>query len=251
MHVARIGLTPLKGCRHRTQDEVLLDATGPRWDRVFCLVEPRTDRCLRTVDHPSLLQAVATWDGTVLSLDVAGDVAVGKPRPTGDVREVDYWGRVVRVERVAGPWSEALSDHLGREVSLAATASGEVVYGGAVSVVTRESLAQLGSEVGAPVDGARFRATFELDGTGAEPAGERHWAGRRMRVGAAEVRVRGRVPRCAVVDLDPATGVRDLAVLRTLARRAPEAGGAPFGVDAEVIQPGWVRTGDPAELLED
>lgn len=251
MHVARVGLTPVKGCRHRTQDEVLLAATGPRWDRVFCLVDPRTDRCLRTVDHPSLLQAVASWDGTALSLDVPGDVLVGEPGPTGDVREVDYWGRAVRVERVAGPWGEALSDHLGREVSLAATAPGEVVYGAAVSVVTRGSLAQLGSEVGAPVDGARFRATLELDRTGGGPAGEEHWAGRRLRVGSAEVRVRGPVSRCAVVDLDPATGVRDLAVLRTLARRAPEAAGAPFGVDAEVTRPGWVRSGDPAELLED
>ena len=113
--------------------------------------------------------------------------------------------------------------HLGREVVLARAAPGEVVYGAVVTLVTRSSLARLAEEVGARVDGARFRSTFELDGDDLAPMVERDWVGRRLRIGDAEVRVRGMVPRCAVIDLDPATGVRDLPLVKALARYASRA----------------------------
>ena len=99
---------------------------------------------------------------------------------------------------------------------------------------------------GAAVDGARFRATFELEDEDLGPSEEDDWIGRRLRIGDAEVRVRGLVPRCAVIDLDPATGVRDRRLLEALARGRRGGGPATFGVEADVTRPGRVRTGDPA-----
>jgi uncharacterized protein YcbX len=245
MHVARLGLTPVKGGRHRTLDAVELAATGPVGDRVFALVDPVARRCLRTIENPALLAASAAWDGRVLSVDLPGGTLVGEPTATGEVLDVDYWGRSTTVEVVDGPWTAAYAALLGREVVMVRAAPGAVVYGAAVTVVTGASLARLGEEVGAPVDAARFRATVQLDGDLPAHA-EDGWVGRRLRLGEAQLRVRGVVPRCAVIDLDPRAGGRDLALMRALAAYRPRDGEVAFGVDAEVVVPGIVTTGDPA-----
>lgn len=250
MLVARIGFTPLKGGRHRTHGSVLLTENGPLGDRVFCLVDAAADRCLRTVENPTLLQTSASWDGTVLSVALPSGTVVGEPVSTGELREVDYWGRTAVLELVDGPWAAACSAHLGREVVLARSAPGDVVYGGQVTLVTSASLARLADEVAAPVDGARFRATFQLDGGGLPPHAEDDWVGRRLRIGAAEIRVRGVVPRCAVIDLDPASGVRDLELMKALAGYRRAGSEVAFGVDADVTVPGRVSTGDPVVLAQ-
>ena len=248
MRVARIGFTPVKGGRHRTYESVSLTSAGPRGDRAFCLLDPATDRCLRTVENPTLLQANASWDGTVLSVELPSGTAVGEPVLTGELRTVDYWGRTTPVEVVTGPWAAAYSAHLGREVLLAASPPGAVVYGASVTLVTSASLARLADVVGADVDAARFRATFQLDGDDLRPFSEEGWVGRRLRIGTAEVRVRQVVPRCAVIDVDPASGIRDLRLLKALAGLRPAHGEAVFGVDADITVPGHVQTGDAAAL---
>ena len=249
MQVDRIGFTPVKGGRHQTQGSVLLTEAGPRGDRAFCLIDPTDGRCLRTVENPTLLQTRASWDGALLSVELPGGTVAGEPMSTGDVRTVDYWGRTVGVERVEGPWASAYLDFLGREVVMTSTAPGDVVYGGPVTLVTNASLARLAAGVGAPVDGARFRATFQLDiEDHLDPHAEDGWAGRRLRMGTAELRVRGRF-LAAVIDLSPASGVRDLALLQALSAYRRSAGEVTFGVYADVTVPGRVteRRSGPAD----
>ena len=57
----------------------------------------------------------------------------------------------------------------------------------------------------------------------------------------------GVVPRCAVIEHHPVSGVRDLGLLKALARRGAQ-GELPFGVDAEVTVPGQVTTGDQVSV---
>lgn len=253
MQVERIGFTPLKGTRHVTHGSVRLAASGPVGDRVFCLVDPERSRVLRTVENPGLTRAASRWAGGVLSVDVAGATLTGAPEPTGRMLRADYWGRAAELEEVDGPWAAAFSEYLGYDVLLARSAApGEVVYGGSVTLVSAGSLHLLaerladGGAHGAAVDDARFRSTFRLDG--GEPHVEDSWVGRRLRLGGAVVRVTGRVPRCAVVDVGPDTGVRDSPVLKTLAGYRREDQDVHFGVDAVVVEPGAVRRGDAAEL---
>lgn len=242
MHVARIGFTPVKGGRHLAHPSVPLSLSGPVFDRAFCLVDLSRDRCLRTVENPSLLGLGASWDGTVLSVDLPSGTVSGVPALSGVSRPVDYWGRSETVSVVEGPWAAAYSSFLGRPVVLAAAPPGAVVYGAPVSLVTSSSLSWLASAAGAPVDGARFRATFEVDTSDLPPFVEEGWVGRRLRLGSAEVLVRSLIPRCAVIDLDPASGVADLPLLKALARARDGATG--FGVDAVVTVPGSVHEGD-------
>ena len=249
MRVARIGFTPVKGGRHVTHSSVELTHTGPVGDRAFCLVDPTVDRCLRTAEHPDLLRSRAAWHQGTLSVDLPSGRVTGQPVPTGEARTVDYWGRSTQVEVVEGPWASAYSAHVGLDVVLALSAPGAVVYGGSVTLITTASLARLSDDLGQPLDAARFRATFELEGGAAAPGAEEAWIGRRVRLGTAEVRVRGPVPRCAVVDLHPDTGVRDVRVLQALAAYSRDGRDVTFGVDADVVVPGVLTTGDAASLV--
>lgn len=255
MRVTRIGFTPLKGARHVEHPSVELSPQGPVGDRALCLVDPARDRVLRTVENPTMLRVVATTAGQRFGVTLGDRRADAVPEPTGDVRKVDYWGRVAEVELLDGPWARLLSEHVGYDVALARPAHpGEVVYGGSVSLVTTSSLHRLSARVGALVEGARFRPTFVVD-TGPEPPGvEARWVGRHLTLGDAEVRVRGPIPRCAVVDLDPVSGEKDLPVLRTLAGYGRGEGAVPpvrepeFGVDADVVRPGRVALHDPVAV---
>jgi uncharacterized protein YcbX len=250
--VTRIGFTPLKGARHAAHPDVTLDAHGPVGDRRWCLVDPARDRVLRTIENPTLVQAVARADGETLSVELGGGTVSGTPEPTGELRTVDYWGRAATVELLDGPWAAAFSEHLGYDVRLARPSrAGEIVYGGSVTLVTTSSMRLLSDRVGRPVGSERFRATYLLDVDGLPPHGEDGWVGREVTLGEATVRVRGVVPRCAVVDLDPVTGARDVAVLGTLAGYRRKDGEICFGVDAEITVPGCVRVGDPVVLGRD
>lgn len=258
MHVSRIGFTPVKGGRHREHGYVDLAVAGPVGDRVFCLVDVARERVLRTVENPTLLRTEAAWESGVLTVTLPHGRVEGVPVPTGQVLKVDYWGRVAAVEVVDGPWAAAYSALLGRQVVLArSTNPGEVVYGAPVSLVTTAALATLARKHGGAVEDAAFRATFTIDTSGdiegetaLDDAAEDPGASRRFRVGAAEIEVRGAVPRCAVVDLDPRNGVRASSVLASLARYRRARDGVTFGIDAVVSRPGRVHVGDVVHDVE-
>jgi len=253
MRVARVGFTVLKGGRHLARSEAVLGLGGPVGDRAYCLLDPARDRVVRTVENPTMVQVVASLDGSRLSVSLPGGERVeAVPTGSGGVREVDYWGRREAVELVDGPWSTPLSGHLGYDVRLARVLRpGGMVYGAPVSLVTTSSLERLSGLVGQPVQAERFRATLLVDTAGLPPHLEDGWVGQEVRVGEAVVRVRGPVPRCAVVDLDPVSGVRTWPVLRTLAGYRRHDSEICFGVDADVTEAGRVRVGDRAVLGRD
>jgi MOSC domain-containing protein len=253
VHVSRIGLTALKGTRHTDRASLDLTLDGPVGDRVFCLVDPARGRVVRTVESTSLLRTTVTWEHGVLTAELPTGTASGVPVGSGRPLDVDYWGRRVALEEVDGPWSAAFSAHLGRDVVLARSRpdrpSGQFVYGGSVSLVTSSSLDRLREETKAPVADASFRATFTVDTGGWPPHVEDGWAGRRLRLGEAEVEVVGGLPRCALVDRDPCDGGRGSAALGALGRYRRTPDGIMFGVHAVVTRAGRVDLADTCELV--
>jgi uncharacterized protein YcbX len=249
VRIVRIGFTPLKGGRHLSHDVAELALTGPVGDRSFCLVDPARRRVLRTVENPRLLQTVSHWRHGVLSvaLPAMGPV-VGSPAGTGSMLDVDYWGRVARVEVVEGPWAAACSRFLGHEVVLARPVTpSAVVYGAPVSLVTTQAMRWLSERVGRELEPERFRPTFVIGSGAGHGRPEETWQGRELRIGEARVLVRAAMPRCAVLDLHPGTGRRDARVLQALAESRAGGSTVEFGVDAVVTCPGNVRVRDRVE----
>ena len=124
--------------------------------------------------------------------------------------------------------------------------------GGSVSIQSSAGLRSMAEAAGLdePLDGRRFRMTFTVDGV--EAHAEDGWLGRPVRIGEAVVRPGGNIGRCAVTTQDPDTGIRSLDTLKLLAEtrgHLPATEPLPFGVWAEVLVPGRVRTGDAVEPL--
>lgn len=256
VQVVALGHALVKGTRHTARDAVELAAGGVVGDRELCLVDVGRRHVLRTVQNPALLAVDAVRAGGLLHVRLPGGETVSGPTPeSGETLTCDYWGRPVSLRLLDGPHADALARHLGRPVRLAAAPRGGVVYGDEVSLVTTASLAALAARLDRAAGGleaARFRANAVL--ATERPFAEEAWVGREISLGGARVVVTGPVPRCAVPDRRPTTGARDAPVLAALVGLATERGadgrqGPPFGVQARVVEPGVVRSGDRAALL--
>jgi uncharacterized protein YcbX len=92
----------------------------------------------------------------------------------------------------------------------------------------------------------RFRPNVVLDQTPEQPFPELAWAGRRVRLGAAVLRLTIRCMRCVMTTHGFADLPRDPGVMRALVR----ATDGHLGVYASVESPGRVRRGDVLALLD-
>jgi uncharacterized protein len=247
--VARISVTPVRTFRLSHPDEVGLTEHGVVANRRFMLVDAKGQR-LRSSLTVWPAPVSAEWDEAAETLRVAidGEVFEGSAQE-GERLIVDYNGRPLPTAVVDGPWTEPLTRLHGSSVRIVRPDGPGRLQGAPVTLVSRASLERLEREAGRSVDPRRFRMLFDLEGCGEHE--EDTWDGRRVRIGAAVVRARGGVGRCAVTTRDPDTGERDLDTLRLLrGYREPLADGEiPFGVYAEVEQPGRVRVGDPVDPL--
>lgn len=111
---------------------------------------------------------------------------------------------------------------------------------GYVSIVNRASVAALEERVGMPVDPMRFRANVLVEDLA--PWAELDMVGRVLAAPSGlRLRVTSRIVRCAATDVDPATGIRDLAIPRTLMQAY---GHMDCGVYAEVLAGGALSVGE-------
>jgi uncharacterized protein len=111
-----------------------------------------------------------------------------------------------------------------------------------LSLITTQAIAELAELVGFELHPQRFRPNLLIESAEREAA----WVGSVLRIGGMAMRVDQRDERCVIVNIDPATGVRDPSVLKTLARERSTC----IGVYGSTVQQGRVAVGD-AVLLDD
>jgi uncharacterized protein YcbX len=248
--------TPVKGLRVVAREEVLLTANGVSEDRRFYLVDDRArmvngkqlgtlNEVIGDYDHEARTLALTFPDGT----RVAGAVELGERLDTR------FYARPAQAHELRGPFSQALSDHVGRPVRLVEGIDRSGIdrgRNGAVSLVSQASLGALARVAAADdVDARRFRMLVIVRGLD-EPHEEDTWVGEELRVGAARVRVRGHVGRCNITHRHPETGAADLRTLDLLRQyRAGLNTTEPlaFGVYGEVREPGRIAVGDAVALI--
>jgi len=204
---------------------------------------------VKSLGGESLLEAELTEAG------VAGDRLVHAVRAGGRVFTARTHKRLLGLQggldadgdpTIDGlPWNdpEAL-----RRVRAATEPDAELVYYDGVGPqrfdVLPLSVATDGGVEAVGVDRRRFRANVYLDGV--EGLAERGWVGRELRLGGAVVGVRQVRSRCVMTTYDPDTLEQDISVLQKIYFQL----GGRTALDCYVVEPGLVRAGDRAELLD-
>jgi uncharacterized protein YcbX len=116
-----------------------------------------------------------------------------------------------------------------------------------VSLISMQTIQQVETEVGIPVDKRRFRANVYLDLASDGGFAEDALVGHKLRIGSSTtVMVLERDPRCKMISLDPDTAEHNADVLRKVA----QAHEAYAGVYCAVLVEGIVMQGDSIELLD-
>ncbi len=265
MAITRISFTPVKGMRLLALEETALTRYGIPGDRAFFLVDSRR-RMVNAKRVGKLLTIVPHLDreaGALRLLFPDGSVCEDEIE-LGEPAAFSFFGRQVQAKPVEGPFSAAISKHVGEELRLVARpenrpavdrgAIAGITLIGSASIRRLEAVAAATGETAnpqspagpGPVDHRRFRMSVEFDG--AEAHAEDDWIGRKLRLGEALLQVNGHVGRCAVTTRNPDSSERDLPVLRLLRdyrQGVASEEALPFGVFAAVREPGLIRVGDP------
>ncbi len=108
-----------------------------------------------------------------------------------------------------------------------------------VHIVNLATVRDLGRSLGVELDPLRFRANIYIDGV--EPWREREWVDCELGIGAASVQIFDRTKRCDATNVDPSTGVRNLAIPASLVR---DRGHLDLGIYGTVTQGGRLVPGD-------
>lgn len=116
---------------------------------------------------------------------------------------------------------------------------------GFVSLINLASVAAVEAAAGAAVNPLRFRGNLYLQGW---PAwSEFDLVGQEIAIGASvRLKVTKPIQRCAATDVDPQTGVRDLAIPRTLMKTF---GHIDCGIYAEIVAGGTIAAGDSVAAI--
>ncbi|HLJ03578.1 MAG TPA: MOSC N-terminal beta barrel domain-containing protein [Solirubrobacteraceae bacterium] len=254
--ITALSFTPVKGTRLRTAERLTLGRGGAPENRRFYVIDDR-GRMLNSKVLGELQTVVSELrDGGRLALRFPDGRVIEDEVRDVEIVQTSFFSEPREDFLVDGPFSAALSEHLGKSVRLirAVAESGAVDRGprGTVSLISRESLAVLASEAAVDfLDPRRFRMLIEIDGVAAHA--EDAWVGRRVRAGAALLAFHGHVGRCLITSRDPETGVIDvptLDVLREYRGDAESTEPLPFGVWGEVLEPGTVALGDPVTPVD-
>jgi uncharacterized protein YcbX len=254
--VSWLSVAPVKGLALAPADELKFERFGVLENRRFYVLDER-GRFVNGLTRleRSLFEVKAAWDAErdVLTVTFPDGETVRDTVREGDRVDTFFYRRPEPGRLIEGPWAQQLSRFAGRPLRLARTdrPGGAVDRAdGGVTVVSDASVDELARQANVDgVDARRFRMLIGL--AGCEPHEEDGWVGRDVRIGAAVVRIREQVARCAITTQDPNTGRRDLDTLRVIKEYRGVRGKKhlDFGVYGSVVQPGRVCVGDGVDPL--
>lgn len=201
------------------------------------LCRPRFRHAERASKPPNLFEAMSIEPGVNPANAEPDDLMLDIVTPSGAVVAVDDPALI-----------EMLGEGLRGENHLRLVRSDRALTDcRPLSLISLQTLSQIGEELGAPVDRRRFRSNVYADLASGYGFAEDELVGRQLRLGPkAVVAVLERDPRCKMISLDPNTGEHDPEVLRKVA----QAHGAFAGIYCAVLVEGVVAKNDSIELLD-
>lgn len=239
--VASLHRWPVKSLGGEDADALNLDPRGIAGDRAHALYDTfkGAPRRLTVRQVPGMLR----WRASYADLPGAELPVDGVPLPT-----------LTAPDGTAFRWDDpelpgALSDDLGRTVTLKRDLALMQDLHDSILVTTQATLEAVAGELGRALDLRRFRTNIHvvLDDDATPAYAEESWEGRRLRVGDVVLDLLHPCERCVIPTRDPDTQVKDPNILKWLTR---EHRGL-FGINARVGGvgvPGTVRVGDQVAL---
>ncbi len=203
------------------------------------LYRPQFHHPERAAKPPNLAEAASIAPGVTPANGDAEDLALDIVTPSGEIVSID---------------DPALLKLLGEGISenhqLKLVRSDRALTDcRPVSLISLQTVRQIESELGIPIDKRRFRANIYFKFL-SESSGfaEDNFVGRRLRIGSkATIMALERDPRCKMISLDPDTGEHNPDILRKVA----QAHGSFAGVYCAVLIEGILKKGDLIELIDD
>lgn len=251
--VASLYRHPVKGFTPEPLQRADLVAGGPfPCDRLYVVEDGPSDFDPAAPAHVSKMQfAVLAKMAEVARARTAYDEATGVLTARADGRP-DFAG-----DLTAEPGREAFAAWLTDLLGEAATGPLKVLQGpgghrfmdhrlGHVSLINLASVRDLSDKVGRPLDPLRFRANLYVDGW--PPWVENDWTGRTLSLGGARATVFKPIVRCAAIDVDPSTALRDAELPAALFEHY---GHVLCGLYVHVTEGGAIAPGDPVELISE
>ena len=256
IRVSTLTLHPVKGCAGIRVDSAEVTARGFANDRRFMVVD--ADGMFVTPrERPELLRVRTALgpDGIDLSARDLPPLRLPLRHETGPRRDVVVWrhqgSAVVHAEGSAwissylgGPHELVyMPDDERRPVSPDYGRPGDIVSfadGYPLLLVSQASLDDLNARLEQPIVMERFRPNIVVEGC--PPFAEDGWPA--FHIGGLAFRGPKRCSRCVVTTVDPATGVRGVEPLRTLATFRQQDGKVWFGMNVVPDGTGTVRVGD-------
>lgn len=281
--VAALYRYPIKSLGGETVDHLEVTSVGAAGDRNWAVVDVER-RCIRTAKQwPQLLQLRAVFlDQPVPDAYDDGVSAVEVSSPDGTARrsfdpDVDDWlssqlGRLAHLSR-RRPASDRAHYRLARartrediasELDLledevlpdfgesedelmmtlrnSVTPPGTYVDAYPLHLISRTSLDTLAAQSGVDCSVPRFRPNVLLEVSNAGEKPEQEWIGQRLRINDLVLAIRSPTYRCSMPSRgQPLLGISpEPAMTRALVQHA----GRLLGINALVVCPGTIRTGD-------
>jgi uncharacterized protein len=197
------------------------------------------------VNTPALACLTLQFDHAARRLRVSRGTAV---LAEGGLEAADRERIAAAIERyVLGVAENPLAAHPGRRplrlVGDGATPRYQDNVAGHATLHSRASLAALAATMEAgDLSEARFRSNIAIEGV--DPLEEQRWLGRRVRIGEVEFEAAIPKGRCLATHANPATGERDLPVMKALMKAYPGQERPTFAIGLRAIAGGEIRVGD-------
>lgn len=256
--VQRLASAPVKGMALLAHETVHIDRTGIEGDRTYALVDPRGLMVNgKRIGPLATIVPELGRDPNRLRLHFPDGRVVEDDVTLGGVVSTVFFGLERPAREVDGPFSAAISAWAGQPLRLVRMvapngAIDRANISASISILSAASLGTLSTIAGLELDPRRFRMSVIVEDVPAYA--EDAWVGGRLRIGSAILRPSGGLARCVVPGQDPDTGLPTTDVLGILKRTRSEIEStekAPFGIWAEVLEPGEIRLGDPVVPLTD
>lgn len=253
---------PIKSCAALTLDAAPVEPRGLRYDRRWMLVDA-TSRFMtqRLLPHMALIDVEVEGMGLRVRAPGMDELHVS-PFDDGTREWVEIWDDTVEAAVAPDDVNAWFSRFLDRPCRLVymppdsvrpvdpeyAKGGEEVSFADAFPMLlaTETSLADLNNRLAEPVTILRFRPNLVIAGT-LEPFEEDTW--KEIRIGEVRFDVVKPCARCAVVNVDPATGLSSREPLRTLASYRTVNNKALFAQNLIPLNTGTIRVGDEVEIL--